>query len=218
MKFLRYLQVTLFSRRSHGRGLFNCTHAHYGFTLIELSIVLVIIGLIIGGILVGQDLIKAAEVRGQLGQIEKYNTLVNAFRGKYGYLPGDIPPPYATQFGFLARSGTTADGDGDGILSGCVYQWASFGCETALFWKDLGNADLVEGDFSNIVDGSGSNMIISATFNPLPLAKIGNGGRVAVITGNAGGQVQFILLLVQIISFLLPSPPLIIVIIPIQGL
>lgn len=42
-----------------------------GFTLIELSIVLVIIGLIVGGVLVGRDLIKAAEVRAQVSQIEK---------------------------------------------------------------------------------------------------------------------------------------------------
>jgi prepilin-type N-terminal cleavage/methylation domain-containing protein len=74
-----------------------------GFTLIELSIVLVIIGLIVGGVLVGQNLIAAAAVRAQISQIEKYQTAANAFRGKYGYLPGDIPNPYATQFGFQSR-------------------------------------------------------------------------------------------------------------------
>ena len=41
-----------------------------GFTLIELSIVLVIIGLIVGGVLVGQDLIRAAQVRATISQIE----------------------------------------------------------------------------------------------------------------------------------------------------
>ena len=45
-----------------------------GFTLIELSIVLVIIGLIVGGILVGQDLINAAAIRAQIAQVEKYQT------------------------------------------------------------------------------------------------------------------------------------------------
>ncbi len=45
---------------------------------------LVIIGLIIGGVLVGQDLIRAAEVRAQISQIEKYNTGVETFYGKYG--------------------------------------------------------------------------------------------------------------------------------------
>ncbi len=45
-----------------------------GFTLIELSIVLVLIGLIVGGVLVGQDLIRAAKLRAQIGQIEKFNS------------------------------------------------------------------------------------------------------------------------------------------------
>src|SRR5580692_12405602 len=73
------------------------------FTLIEMSIVLVIIGLIVGGVLVGQDLIRAAGVRAQISQIEKYNTAVNTFYGKYGYLPGDIPAEPAAQFGFAPR-------------------------------------------------------------------------------------------------------------------
>jgi prepilin-type N-terminal cleavage/methylation domain-containing protein len=47
-----------------------------GFTLIELSIVLVIIGLIVGVILVGPDLIEAATIRSQISQIDKYNTPV----------------------------------------------------------------------------------------------------------------------------------------------
>jgi prepilin-type N-terminal cleavage/methylation domain-containing protein len=63
----------------------------HGFTLIELSIVLVIIGLIVGGILVGRDLISAAAVRAQISQIERYHTAANTFRTKYAYLPGDIP-------------------------------------------------------------------------------------------------------------------------------
>jgi prepilin-type N-terminal cleavage/methylation domain-containing protein len=50
-------------RRQHRRN--------QGFTLIELSIVLVVVGLIVGGVLVGQNLIKAAQTRAQLAQIEK---------------------------------------------------------------------------------------------------------------------------------------------------
>lgn len=74
-----------------------------GFTLIELSIVLVIIGLIVGGVLVGQSLINAAAVRAQVTQIEKFNSVVNTFYGKYGYLPGDLPAGPAAQFGFASR-------------------------------------------------------------------------------------------------------------------
>jgi prepilin-type N-terminal cleavage/methylation domain-containing protein len=67
------------------------THAsrHSAFTLVELSIVLVIIGLIIGGVLAGRDLIRAAELRSLVSEVERYNSAVNAFKLKYNCLPGD---------------------------------------------------------------------------------------------------------------------------------
>src|ERR1700735_3583176 len=80
-----------------------------GFTLIELSIVLVIIGLIVGGILVGQDLIKAAETRAQISQIEKYNSAVNTFRGKFGGLPGDLAVSTANRVGITPQLGCAGD-------------------------------------------------------------------------------------------------------------
>ena len=127
-----------------------------GFTLVELSIVLVIIGLIIGGVLVGRDLISAATVRAQISQIEKYNAAVNTFRGKYGYLPGDIPDPTATQYGFTARGSLQGQGDGNGILegnynnnnnSGAVGNLQDAG-ETPMFWVDLSIAGLIGGGFN----------------------------------------------------------------------
>src|SRR5271156_1365895 len=87
-----------------------------GFTLIELSIVLVIIGLIVGGVLVGRDLIASAQVRSQITQIEKYNTATNTFRAKYGYLPGDIPDPLAFNSGFQHRGSYAGEGDGNGVI------------------------------------------------------------------------------------------------------
>src|ERR1700722_5890685 len=112
-----------------------------GFTLIELSIVLVIIGLIVGGILVGQDLIKAAEVRAQLSQIEKYNSAVNTFRAKFNAIPGDMAIATAKQFGFVL--GTYCDRsvlgyrDGNGLIDGADSPWqlAQAMGETGLFWS-----------------------------------------------------------------------------------
>ena len=137
----------------------------YGFTLIEASIVLIIIGLVLGGIITGIDLISAAAVRSQISQIEGYNSAVRTFQAKYGYLPGDMPDPPASNYGFLQRGviasgGSTicGHGDGNGVIEG---NWdggsgALYSCrglfmgagETVGFWADLNAANLIEGGFA----------------------------------------------------------------------
>jgi len=168
-----------------------------GFTLIELSIVLVIIGLIIGGVLVGRDLINTATIRSQISQIEKYNTVVNTFRVKYGYLPGDIPDPAATSIGLTPRGTAEGQGDGNGILEGsstsgggCFagYYWAcpSNG-ESGVFWADLAYVGLIGGSYSfaSITDGiSIGSYSGSAVDQFFPRAKIGNNNYVYVWSSN----------------------------------
>jgi prepilin-type N-terminal cleavage/methylation domain-containing protein len=171
-----------------------------GFTLIELSIVLVIIGFIVGGVLVGQTLIEAAAVRAQITQIEKFNTATNTFYGKYGYLPGDIPAGPAAQFGFAARGQYAGQGDGNGVIEGNCYggipnntgTTQSAG-ETAMFWVDLSAANLIEGQF-NTATSNASNCsanISGAALNAwFPQAKIGQGSYVLVM-GGTGGNVGY---------------------------
>ncbi len=121
-----------------------------GFTLVELAIVLVIVGLIVGGVLVGQDLIKAAQIRATISDIEKYNAAATTFREKYTGLPGDLLNTKAVQFGFNttatdhARDGTAGRGDGNGLIGECAFDtWVGLGCESVLFWTDLSKAGLV---------------------------------------------------------------------------
>lgn len=157
------------------------------FTLVELAIALVIIGLFAGGIMVGNDLIKAAEIRSQIQQIEKYNVAVNTFKGKYGYLPGDIPDPTASAFGFVARGTWTAQGDGNGIIEARTggspgdYNgtYAARG-ETGMFWVDLSSAKLIDKFFNA---ASIQNTVTGAPFTDsdsislyFPKASIGNSG------------------------------------------
>ncbi len=164
-----------------------------GFTLIEMSIVLVIIGLIVGGILVGVDMVNAAAIRAQISQIEKYNTAVHTFQSKYGYLPGDIPNPYASQFGFQSRGNYPGTGDGNGILQGFDpgdgYANGLFeNGETTMFWVDLSTANLIDGTFNT---ASGYTMPLSTVTaattpslnNYFPTAKIGNSNNVIVWSG-----------------------------------
>ncbi len=136
--------------------------SRHGFTLVELSIVLVIIGLIVGGVLVGRDLIKAAEIRSQISQIEEIKTAVNTFKVKYGYLPGDIPPTQTAQLGFFTFTGTFAGrgcsiggagkayGNNDGIIN--------LDTESNPFWPHLADSKLIKGNYA----GTAGNLLTAS--------------------------------------------------------
>jgi prepilin-type N-terminal cleavage/methylation domain-containing protein len=155
-----------------------------GFTLVELSIVLVIIGLIVSGILVGQDMIRAAEIRSTVSQIESYNTAVNTFRDKYRNIPGDMLQTDAARFGFISVGGRTgAPGLGDGnrlVHAGAVAVGNPFterylGGETALFWRDLSQANLIGDNFSTAGVGVTETANAAQVASFLPAASIGQG-------------------------------------------
>jgi prepilin-type N-terminal cleavage/methylation domain-containing protein len=119
------------------------------FTLIELSIVLVILGLLAGGVLGGQSLIRAAQLRNVTKEYEAYHTAIRAFKDKYFMLPGDMNN--ATQFwgqaascgGASALATATCDGNGDGLINA-----GGPSKEPGSAWKQLSNAGLVEGSFN----------------------------------------------------------------------
>ena len=160
-----------------------------GFTLIELSIVLVIIGLIVGGILVGQDLIKAAQIRATVGQIEKYNTAVNTFQTKFNGMPGDLNATTASGFGLLTMAGTTGRGDGNGLIDGTVTSPSAWCQECGVFWVHLSQANLIDGSFSSTaaqLDAATPVAVPAASVsNIFPLAKIGRGND--ILAGSASG-------------------------------
>jgi len=83
-----------------------------GFTLVELSIVIVIFGLLVAGIAAGKNLIETAKVRSIITDVDQFKQSVQAFYGQYNYLPGDFPT-YLSQ-GYFGVTG----GNGNGILDG----------------------------------------------------------------------------------------------------
>ncbi len=105
-----------------------------GFTLVEIAIVLVIIGLLIGGILKGQQMIRNAKAKRLYKMADELRVAWNTFYDKYNQIPGDeningIP------------EGESGNGDGDGIIDS--------GEQGAVF-EDLSKAGLISGDY----DGS----------------------------------------------------------------
>lgn len=64
-----------------------------GFTLVELAIALMVIGLLIGGVLKGQELIENARITQIARQIKAYEAAVTIFKGQYNTLPGDMKRP-----------------------------------------------------------------------------------------------------------------------------
>jgi len=166
-----------------------------GFTLIELSIVLVIIGLIVGGVLVGQDLIRAAEIRATVSQIEKYNTAVNTFRGKYGYIPGDLPAAQVNQFQLTTGNvipATATVGDGSGLIEGGAVSGSTTGSiaftgEPVLFWNELTVAGYMDGSYGatglTAAGDTGGFTASVANWNLwIPPAKLGRGNSVNVVS------------------------------------
>lgn len=110
-----------------------------GFTLIEIAIVLVIIGLLLGGVLKGQELINSAKVKNFGMDFKNIPVVIYGYQDKYKALPGDDVAADT----HLATPGLD-NGDGNGIISG---NWDSVtpADETVTFWQQVRLAQLTTG-------------------------------------------------------------------------
>lgn len=157
-------------------------NSRQGFSLVELAIVLVILGLLVGGVLVGQDLIRAAEIRGTVGQVEKFDQAANAFRTKFNGFPGDVRNPANLGLASTNASGANALADGDGLIeSGSCSNAYGFGGENAVFWTHLNGEGLIEGNTSAMTDYTAVAALTIGDTHMIQ-AKLGRGNRFHITT------------------------------------
>ncbi len=114
-----------------------------GFTLVELAIVLMIIGLLISGILRGQELIQNARINATLRQLKSYDAASLTFIDSYAALAGDITNP-GTRLPNCAGQCATA-GDGNGTIGIVNFDGSSTTNEQNTFWLHLNAANLISG-------------------------------------------------------------------------
>ena len=131
-----------------------------GFTLVEIAIVLVIIGLLIGGVLKGREMITNAKIKRIENDFAGVSAAIFAYQDRYGVLPGDDPAA-STRFSGTWRAAD--NGNGNGNISG---GWSSTNNsdESRKIWKHLRGAGLVAGPVDNT---NGSYQQPSNTFGGL---------------------------------------------------
>lgn len=117
-----------------------------GFTLVEMSIVLIVISLIVAGIITGKDLVHSAELKSVITDINKIKIALNLYEDKYDAMPGDHA--IATQY----WPGLTNDGGGDRKID--------WGVESHLVWQHFNLSKFINVDTSS---ASGSIHYANAT-------------------------------------------------------
>ena len=126
-----------------------------GFTLVEIAIVLVIIGLLLGGVLKGQEMIESAKAKALVNEIKGVQAAYNGYQDKFRAVPGDDIRA-TTNLGVTVNGITilnpTGGTAGNGLIDSGTWVGAAtpvVGNQSALFWQHVRAANLVTGDAAN---------------------------------------------------------------------
>ena len=163
-----------------------------GFSLIEMSVVLAVVGLLLGGILVGKDIARGAQVTATYGEATSLQNALSTFMEIYGSIPGDMIDA-TNQWGSTGASCettesttfATCDGNGDGRIyageAGTFYEvFAAF--------KHLSNAELIQGRYTGVSSPASTadsdNAVIGTN---IPASKLSGGGFYFMWPGGGAG-------------------------------
>jgi prepilin-type N-terminal cleavage/methylation domain-containing protein len=117
-----------------------------GFTLVEIAIVLVVIGLLLGAILAGQEIVTNAQVRSSINEYNSVASAIFVYQDRYRRRPGDDNTA-SSRWTDTTGGGAgipAQDGNGDGLIGG-DWEIGTDAVETGVFWHHLRNDGLVPG-------------------------------------------------------------------------
>src|SRR5262245_48049660 len=120
------------------------TRKTQGFTLVEIAIVLVIIGLLLGGILKGQEMITQAKIKNVMADFSGVSAAYHGYQDRYRAIPGDDP----NAAGRWTTPSAATKGDGNGVVTG-TYNSATAADESRQWWDHLRRAGFVSGTGTN---------------------------------------------------------------------
>lgn len=152
-----------------------------GFTLVELAIVLMVVGVLLAGVMKGRELLQNARIGSTISQVQGFNSALDSFKKTYGAIPGDMMDPAARLPNCTAAPCTTG-GNGDGRVgvtnnTHTIDQGAA--SENRIFWRHLAAAGLIAG-VSN--DYAGTPNQFGMDYPPAPIG----GGWQIVYRDNGG--------------------------------
>jgi prepilin-type N-terminal cleavage/methylation domain-containing protein len=161
-----------------GKVKSGITNGSQGFTLIELSIVLVIIGLLVGGVMAGQSLVKQAKFRAAIGEQEAVQGALNAFRMQYNGFPGDFNNGFAYWGQNCASTVSKCNGNGDRKITIAGNDPEEL--EGYRFWQHLNLAGMYPGAFTGVGNGNGTEATTGTVNVNIPASKMKGMGMTVV--------------------------------------
>jgi len=160
-----------------------------GFTLVEIAVVLVIIGLLLGGVLKGQELINSAKAKAIANEFRNTATMIAAYQDRFRALPGDDKSA-------SSHFSSANNGNGNGVIDGTwssteASTTGSTPAESTYIWQHLRLANLAPGSSSTPSTGDweprnaeGGRIGVQSA---VPFT--GMRGRIFVCQGNVSGRI-----------------------------